>query len=323
MDSCVIKPAPLLALQPGCLHRPSIMGQDLQKGKKVILEHGKSGGSSGNRVERRVIKNHEFLFDVDDSESDKIEVSIHKTAGAKVPPQKQPSETKVSFEEDLFKLTESDTMLVNLNDVNPISSKLLKMATTRTMSKKVSSATMKKKKNFVGVDVNQVLSQLSKKEKVSTGKHEIFLTRSKQTLMDFFEAPLGSYEIGMHSIKDKSDGKKGTQNDKSSSTPTDKYDFVPIKYVSKKDNLTKPQGTQGLSVTQDPDSTTGASVTSGPTTTQDDTTLVTTQESDSQGVKKTGSTGHLFDQKKRKPFIPCEPIDVDPYAPIFAKKREA
>jgi hypothetical protein len=71
------------------------------------------------------------------------------------------------------------------------------MATNRTVTKKLTI----KKEDKDGIDINQVLSQSSKKGKVSIGKHETIVQRAETTPFDFEDAPIGTYEVRMHSTK--------------------------------------------------------------------------------------------------------------------------
>jgi hypothetical protein len=76
-------------------------------------------------------------------------------------------------------------------NVHKNSDKLLKMAMNPTVTKKPAI----KKEDKDGIDINQVLSQSSKKGKVSIGKHETFVQRAETTPFDFEDAPIGTYEV--------------------------------------------------------------------------------------------------------------------------------
>jgi hypothetical protein len=111
---------------------------------------------------------------------------------------------------------------VNVSDVHKNSDKLLKMATNQTVTKK----SAMKKEDKDGIDINQVLSQSSKKGKVSIGKHETIVQRAETTPFDFEDAPIGTYEVQMHSTKKSK--KKTKKKEKSEptvpETPAPRYD---------------------------------------------------------------------------------------------------
>jgi hypothetical protein len=86
------------------------------------------------------------------------------------------------------------------------------MAKNRTVIKKPAI----KKEDKDGIDINQVLSQSSKKGKVSIGKHETIVQRAETTPFDFEDAPIGTYKVRMHSTKK---SKKKTKK-KEKSEPT-------------------------------------------------------------------------------------------------------
>jgi hypothetical protein len=154
----------------------------LEKGKKTILEDGRNKKSSTSRVERRSINNHDFFFNVMEDNDASLSIKVHDSSpqGDNVSDYMLPKELKV-----------------NVSDVHKNSDKLLKMATNRTVIKKLAI----KKEDKDGIDINQVLSQSSKKGKVSIGKHETIVQRAETTPFDFEDAPISTYEIRMHSTK--------------------------------------------------------------------------------------------------------------------------
>jgi hypothetical protein len=147
-----------------------------EKGKKTILEDGRNKKSSTSKVERRSINNHDFFFNVIEDDDTSLSVKVHDSS---------PQGDNVSD----YMLPEE--LEVNVSDVHKNSDKLLKMATNQTVTKKPAI----KKEDKDGIDIDQVLSQSSKKGKVSIGKHETFVQRAETTPFDFEDAPIGTYKV--------------------------------------------------------------------------------------------------------------------------------
>jgi hypothetical protein len=147
-----------------------------EKGKKTILEDGRNKKSSTSKVERRSINNHDFFFNVLEDNNASLLIKVHDSSpqGDNVADYMLPKELKV-----------------NVSNVHKNSDKLLKMATNRTVTKKSSI----KKEDKDGIDINQVLSQSSKKGKVSIGNHETIVQRAETTPFDFEYAPIGTCEV--------------------------------------------------------------------------------------------------------------------------------
>jgi hypothetical protein len=110
------------------------------------------------------------------------------------------------------------------------------MATNRTVIKKPAI----KKEDKDGIDINQVLSQSSKKGKVSIGKHETIIQRAETTPFDSEDAPIGTYEVRMHSTKKSK--KKSKKKDKSEptvlETPAPRYDCAFLEKIFHKNKQT-------------------------------------------------------------------------------------
>jgi hypothetical protein len=122
------------------------------------------------------INNHDFFFNVLEDNDASLPIKVHDSS---------PKEDNVSD----YMLPEE--LEVNVSDVHKNSNKLLKMATNRTVTKKSAI----KKEDKEGIDINQVLSQSSKKGKVSIGKHETIVQRAETTPFNFEDAPIGTYEV--------------------------------------------------------------------------------------------------------------------------------
>jgi hypothetical protein len=148
----------------------------LEKGKKTILEDSRNKKSSTSRVERWSINNHDFFFNVLEDNDASLLIKVHDSS---------PQGDNVS---DYMLLEELE---VNVSDVHKNSDKLLKMATNQTVTKKSAI----KKEDKEGIDINQVLSQSSKKGKVSIGKHETIVQRAETTPFNFEDAPISTYEV--------------------------------------------------------------------------------------------------------------------------------
>jgi hypothetical protein len=124
------------------------------------------------------------------------------------------------------------------------------MTTNRTITKKSSI----KKDSKDGLDINQVLlvSQPSKKGKATIGKHETIIQRAETTPFDFEDAPIGTYEVCMHSTKRSK--KKGKKKEKLEPTtpepPTTRDDQSLLRKIFAKPMATSiSQGTNPVTVT--------------------------------------------------------------------------
>jgi hypothetical protein len=177
-----------------------------EKGKKTILEDGRNKKSSTSRVERRSINNHDFFFNVLEDNDASLSIKVHDSS---------------SQEDNVSDYMLPEELKVNVSDVHKNSDKLLKMATNQTVIKKPAI----KKEDKDGIDINQVLSQSSKKGKVSIGKHETIVQRAGTTPFDFEDAPIGTYEVRMHSTKkSKNKNKKKEKLEPTvSETPAPRY----------------------------------------------------------------------------------------------------
>jgi hypothetical protein len=149
-----------------------------EKGKKTtsILEDGRNKESSISKVERQSINNHDFFFNVLEDNDASLSIKVHDSSpqGDNVSDYMLPEELEVS-----------------VSNVHKNSDKLLKMATNRTVTKKSSI----KKEDKDGIDINQVLSQSSKKGKVSIGKHETIIQWAETTPFNFEDAPIAQWYI--------------------------------------------------------------------------------------------------------------------------------
>jgi hypothetical protein len=192
-----------------------------KKGRKTILEDGCNKKSSTSRVERRSINNHDFFFNVMEDNNASLSIKVHDSS---------PQEDNVSD----YMLPEE--LEVNVSDVHKNSDNLLKMATNRTVIKKPAI----KKEDKDGFDINQVLSQSSKKGKVSIGKHETIVQRAETTPFDFKDAPIGTYEVRMHSTKKskKRSKKKEKSEPTVSETPASRYNRAFLEKIFNKNKQT-------------------------------------------------------------------------------------
>ena len=168
-----------------------------EPGKKVILEEGRNKGSGSNKVERRSINNHDFYFDFyDEEDKSSIGAGVHEIFRSEAKTNKR----TVTFTEDTpkeldnYKLPEE--MFVRKEDVRTDSDDLLKMATTHTIHKKETAPNTNG-----GIDIHHVLSQPSKKKGTTKNRQILQVQRSEHTPFDFFDAPIGSYQVNMHRSK--------------------------------------------------------------------------------------------------------------------------
>lgn len=80
-----------------------------EEGKKIILEEGRKGAGQSNKMERRVVNNHEFYFSVvDDADGD-------EASGLQIGMHEQDTVKASNVYEDGG---DEDLLLVNVSDVN-------------------------------------------------------------------------------------------------------------------------------------------------------------------------------------------------------------
>jgi hypothetical protein len=141
-----------------------------------------------------------------------------------------------------------EELKVNVSDIHKNSDKLLKMATNCTVTKKSSI----KKEDKDGFDINQLLSQSSKKGNVSIPKHKTIVQRAETTRFDFEDAPIATYEVRMHSTKKSK--KKTKKKERLESTvpepPARRYDCAFLARIFDKNRATSvPQGVNSTTAT--------------------------------------------------------------------------
>jgi hypothetical protein len=176
--------------------------------KNIILQDDrKRSGKRSNKVDHRVINNHDFYFDVDEENSGILEIKNHEFPSLDL----SKSRSKVQFTQNALNKNPKERT-INMSDLYEKSDKLLNMATTSEKSYK--------KDINPGIDINMVLSQ--KTNKASGNTRKLHMQCSEMTPLDFLDdppvyenhkheilamdtedPPIGSYEVNSHAWKGK------------------------------------------------------------------------------------------------------------------------